>query len=64
MDDNVRRKVEDPELRCPRCDGTGQIDETKHRGSFGRSTEWKFGACDDCGGSGHKPVDNSQNANK
>jgi len=63
MQSDRTRKVEDPGKRCPRCDGTGEMDEVKHNRSFGPST-YQFGTCDDCGGTGRKPVDNSENTNK
>lgn len=64
MENDVRRKVEDPELRCPRCDGTGEIDEETRSGSYGVSSRHVIGTCDDCGGSGRKPVDSSEKSNR
>jgi DnaJ-class molecular chaperone len=55
------KKVEDPELQCPRCEGTGEIDEHySPGGSYGQKKIGQFGTCPDCGGSGRKPQDESK----
>ncbi len=52
----VAIKVEEEELRCKECNGTGWIDKVeKISQGFGKSTKLTMGYCENCGGTGYDP---------
>lgn len=61
----MSKKVEDPDLQCPRCEGTGNIDEQYSAGgSYGPKTIARIGTCPDCEGSGRKPDEQTEDSDK